>query len=165
MPEYRFCADLRILNSKVLKDNLFTGSVPANLALLEKHNIYSALDLFNAFESCELEPTSHGFFAFSSPAVGSPVSLLPVTPGIREQPGNHVSCHRWTPHRNPDLIPRSSLLAAGRRRARSKRRARVREYVESRPLGHWPQMKSHNFINYKMHSINLKVSASLCMMI
>ena len=58
IPEYCFCADLRILNSKVIKDNLYTGSVPANLALLEKHNIYSALDLFNAFKSCELEPTS-----------------------------------------------------------------------------------------------------------
>ena len=51
MPEYHFCADLRILNSKVLKNNLFTGSVLANLALLEKHNFYSVLDLFNAFEN------------------------------------------------------------------------------------------------------------------
>ena len=67
-PEYRFCADLRVLNNKVLADSLFTGSVPANLALLEKHNIYSALDMFNAFESCQLEPDSRDFFAFSSPS-------------------------------------------------------------------------------------------------
>ena len=45
IPEYRFCADLRVLNNKVLTDNLFTGSVPANLALLERHNIYSNLDM------------------------------------------------------------------------------------------------------------------------
>ena len=67
-PEYRFCADLRVLNNKVLSDNLYTGSVPANLALLEKHNIYSALDMYNAFESVELEPSSRDFFAFSSPS-------------------------------------------------------------------------------------------------
>ena len=67
-PEYRFCADLRVLNNKVLADSLFTGSVPANLALLEKHKIYSALDMFNAFESCQLEPNSRDFFAFSSPS-------------------------------------------------------------------------------------------------
>ena len=59
--EYRFCADLRVLNNKVLTDNLFTGSVPANLALLERHNIYRALDMYNAFESCDLEPLSHDF--------------------------------------------------------------------------------------------------------
>ena len=45
IPEYRFCADLRVLNNKVLTDNWFTGSVPANLALLERHNIYSNLDM------------------------------------------------------------------------------------------------------------------------
>ena len=49
-PQYQFCADLRVLNSKVLADSLFTGSVLANLALLEKHNIYTALDMWNAFD-------------------------------------------------------------------------------------------------------------------
>ena len=67
-PQYQFCADLRVLNSKVLADSLFTGSVLANLALLEKHNIYTALDMWNAFESCQLEPSSRDFFAFSSPS-------------------------------------------------------------------------------------------------
>ena len=66
--EYRFCADLRVLNNKVLTDNLFTGSFPANLALLERHNMYRALDMYDAFESCELEPSSNDFFAFSSPS-------------------------------------------------------------------------------------------------
>ena len=66
-PEYCFCANLCALNNNVLRDSLLTGSVPTNLALLESHEAYSALDLYNAFESCALEPSSRDFFSFSAP--------------------------------------------------------------------------------------------------
>ena len=68
IPQHRFCADLRILNNKVLKDSCFIGSVPANLALPESHQFYRALDLFNAFESCAVAHDSRDFFSFSSPS-------------------------------------------------------------------------------------------------
>ena len=67
-PTYRFCADLRVLNSRVLRDSCFLGSVPANLALLQKHEIYSSMTLFNAFESGAVAPDSRDFFAFFSPS-------------------------------------------------------------------------------------------------
>ena len=95
VPQYRFCADLRVLNSKVLADGLFTGSVPANLALLEQHKIYTALDLWNAFESCELEPSSRDFFSFSSP-LGSQYRYKRLTQGFCNSPTT-------TPRRKPLL--------------------------------------------------------------
>ena len=64
-PEYRYCSDLRRLNDVVLKDSCFSGSVPANLALLEGHNFYSAMDLYSSFESCEIAPESRDFFSFN----------------------------------------------------------------------------------------------------
>ena len=64
-PEYRYCSDLRKLNDVVLKDSCFSGSVPANLALLEGHNFYSAMDLYSSFESCEIAPESRDFFSFN----------------------------------------------------------------------------------------------------
>ena len=68
IPQAHFCADLRVLNNKVLKDCCFSGSVLANLALFESHEFYSALDLFNALESWGIAPDSRDFFSFCSPS-------------------------------------------------------------------------------------------------
>ena len=65
---YRTSLDQAVLAALQGCHFIITISGPANLALLEKHKIYSALDMFNAFESCQLEPNSRDFFAFSSPS-------------------------------------------------------------------------------------------------
>ena len=85
-PEYRYCVDLRILNDLVYKDSCFSGSVPANLALLEGHKYYASMDLFSSFESIEIAPESRDFFSFSG-ADGEHWRMKRMTMGYCNSPG------------------------------------------------------------------------------
>ena len=85
-PEYRYCVDLRVLNDICLKDSCFSGSVPANLALLEGHNFYASLDLFSSFESVEIAPESRDFFSFSG-ADGEHWRMKRMSQGFCNSPG------------------------------------------------------------------------------
>ena len=85
-PEYRYCVDLRILNDMVYKDSCFSGSVPANLALLEGHKYYASLDLFSSFESIEIAPESRDFFSFSG-ADGEHWRMKRMSMGYCNSPG------------------------------------------------------------------------------
>ena len=85
-PEYRYCVDLRILNNIAYKDSCFSGSVPANLALLEGHKYYASLDLFSSYESIEVAPDSRDFFSFSG-ADGEHWRMRRMTMGFCNSPG------------------------------------------------------------------------------
>ena len=67
----RFVIDLRPLNAKCKKINLYIGSMEQNLQKLHRIEVVSAFDMSNGFGVLQITEEDQHYFVFTTPSQGS----------------------------------------------------------------------------------------------